>query len=94
MDLAAIRFDGLPVSLDAAALLDEVEFAGRRAIDVQELTAFIRRNRAQFLKGQRHPCRLARVVVARTSAVDIRQTLNTRRLKAVCIPVNVHRLRC
>lgn len=49
IDLAAIRFDGLPVSLDAAALLDEVEFADRRAIDAQELTAFIRRNRPQFL---------------------------------------------
>lgn len=72
MDLAAIRFDGLPVSLDAAALLDEVEFAGRGAIDVQELTAFIRRYRPQFLKGQGHPCQLARVVVARTSTVDIR----------------------
>jgi len=83
MELAAIRFDGLPVSLDAAALLDKVEFTGGRAIDVQELTAFIRRNRPQLLKCQGHPCRLTCVVVAGTSAVDIREALNTRSLKAV-----------
>ncbi len=93
MNLAAMRLDGLPVSFDAVTLLDEVEFAGRRVIDVQELAAFICRDGPQFLKGQGHSCRLALVVVARTSAVDIRKVVTARRLWVVSILTNVFWLR-
>ena len=47
MRLSALREDVLPMRINYVTVLDEVEFARRRTIDVQEVAAFKRGYRAE-----------------------------------------------